>query len=336
MTLEELIDRLRPSVAREFRAAMQDVTDRAVLAQVEDALRRNDIEGAFRAIGYSPAALNRFLASISVSFENSGVFVVSTFPSYVTTPDGLKTPLRFNMRDPRAEQWLRDESASLVTQIEDEVRNAVRETAAQGLRDGRNPRSIALDIIGRYNSESGHREGGVVGLGTRELAWMRSAEQRLRNLDPKYFMMKLRDERFDSIVRSSIEEGRPISESTISRLMTRYKDNALRHRGENIARTEVTDAANRSEYLATLQAVEQGQIPADAVKRIWDSTGDAVVRPSHKDLDGQTVGIDEPFISPLGSRMMHPGDRSLGARTEDVAGCRCRVRTEVDWLAGVS
>jgi hypothetical protein len=49
-------------------------------------------------------------------------------------------------------------------------------------------------------------------------------------------------------------------------------------------------------------------------------------------MEGQAVGLDEPFISPTGAKMMHPGDTSLGAGGDEVIMCRCRARLKVDWL----
>jgi hypothetical protein len=42
-------------------------------------------------------------------------------------------------------------------------------------------------------------------------------------------------------------------------------------------------------------------------------------------MDNVVVPIDQPFITPTGSRMMYPGDRSEGAPAGDVANCRCTM-----------
>lgn len=337
MTLEQLLDKLAPDVAASFRAAIADITDRTILQQVIDAIERNDVEGAFRALGFSPASFNGFAGSLQSAFEAGAMGMLATFPKYVAGADGIKAAIRFNVRDPRAEQWLRDEAGSLITNIEQDVRNGVRNTMQAGMAEGRNPRKVALDIVGRINPTTGKREGGVVGLGEREETWSRNARQRLLTLDEGYFELALRDQRFDSTVRAAIDAGKPLPVDTVDKLVDRYRVNALRHRGETIGRTEALAALNRSEWLATKQAVEQGHLRADAVTRVWDSAADRRVRPTHKALDGQSVGIDEPFVSPLtGARMMHPGDTSLNAPGREVIGCRCRVRTVVDWFAGVT
>lgn len=336
MTLEQLLEKLAPDIAAAFRAAIADITDNTILQQVIEAIERNDVEGAFRALGFSPASFNPLAIAMRDAFQAGAMTMLSTFPKYVAGADGIKTMVRFNIRDPRAEDWLRDEAGTLITAIEQDTRNAVRNTMQAGMREGRNPRKVALDIVGRYNRSTGHREGGVVGLGEREEAWSQSARTRLLTLDERYFELGLRDKRFDSTVRAAIEAQKPLPADVVDKLVDRYRANALRHRGETIGRTEALHALNRSEWLATKQAVEQGNLRADAITRVWDSAGDSRVRPTHKALDGQTVGLDEPFVSPLtGARMMHPGDTSLNAPGREVIGCRCRVRTVVDWFAGV-
>lgn len=42
-------------------------------------------------------------------------------------------------------------------------------------------------------------------------------------------------------------------------------------------------------------------------------------------MDGVTVPLEQPFITPAGSRLMYPGDRSLGALAGEVVNCRCTV-----------
>lgn len=53
------------------------------------------------------------------------------------------------------------------------------------------------------------------------------------------------------------------------------------------------------------------------------------VRPTHKEAHGQRVfGTRTPFISG-NSLLMYPGDTSLGASMEELAGCRCYAATGI-------
>lgn len=331
----EALAKFAPSVRQAFIEAIQDITDNAVLAQVVKAIESGDEQAVWRALGYNPSVFNRMVSAIGVVFEQGALLTIAHLPKYATASDGIKTIMRFNMRDRRAEEWLRTESSSLVTGIEDDMRIAVRDTLQVGISQGRNPQSTALDLVGRYNRDTGHREGGIIGLGSREQAWSRNARQRLVTLDPGYFDMELRDKRFDATVARAIERGEPLPASVIDKLVDRYRDRALKFRGDTIGRTETLAALNKSEYESTRQALEQSDLPLAAATKIWDSAGDGHVRPSHRVLDEMRAQMDEPFISPTGSRMMHPGDTSLGASGKDVIGCRCRVRYKINFAYGV-
>lgn len=335
MNLERFLAQYSPEVARAFMAAIREITDDALLQQVMEAVERNDADAAFRALGFSPSTFNPMAASLRRAFEAGAMAMLATFPKYLAGSDGIKTKVRFNIRDPRAEEWLLNQSGTLISNIEQDARVAVRNTMQAGLQDGRNPRNVALDIVGRYNRETGHREGGVVGLGQREEMWSRSARTKLLTLDESYFELSLRDKRFDRTVRAAIDAGKPLPVEVVDKLVDRYRDNALRHRGETIGRTETLHALNRSEWLSVRQAYETGDIPPSAVKRIWKTARDDRVRHSHAQMHNQEVhGFEEPFVSPVtGARMLHPGDTTLGATGKDVIACRCHIQYVTDFAA---
>ena len=69
-------------------------------------------------------------------------------------------------------------------------------------------------------------------------------------LDPAYFTRKLRDARFDSMIRRAIEKGEPLNQTDIERILARYSDRLLRFRGEVIARSEALAAFNTGRDLA--------------------------------------------------------------------------------------
>lgn len=329
--LDKLVDQFTPEIAAAFRAGIADVVDRTILADVIRAIELGDPVAAFRALGYSEAAMRPLTAALERAFETGGVTTGATFPKRLFTPDG-PTVYRFDVRNSRAEKWLREQSGAMITRIGNDASTAVRNVMTDGLAAGRNPRSIALDIIGRVNPVTKVREGGVIGLNVPQERAVAAMRRDLEALDNNYFTRKLRDKRFDGTVQKMFDEGR-VSTSNINRLTGRYKDNLLRLRGETIARDGALEALNRSEYEAIKQAGDMGAIRN--VQRAWDSAGDKRTRPSHLSMEGQTVGIDEAFTFPDGSTAMHPQDRSLGAPAKETVNCRCRARTKINWLADV-
>lgn len=333
-----LIDFYGPVIANAFWAAISDIKDTTVLASVVAAVEIGDIEAAFEAMGFSEAAMRPLTAAIGAAFEAGGTTTAAAFPR-IRKGGITQGVFRFDVRNVRAETWLRQHSSTLVTRIAEDQRAAIRELLNVGMLDGRNPRNVALDIIGRVNPITKRREGGIIGLTPQQAQYVANARRELS--DPatasNWFTRQRRDKRFDSIVQRSIDTGVPLDADTITRLTTRYSDSLLQLRGETIARTEALQSLNQAQNEAFRQSVDAGLIQADNVERIWDSAGnDGRTRHSHLLMDGQSVRLDEPFTTPDGAKMMFPGDSSLGAPASEIINCRCVVKHRVDFLAGVT
>ena len=138
----------------------------------------------------------------------------------------------------------------------------------------------------------------------------------------------------EKLVRRAMKEGRPVSADLIEKAAGRYSDRLLQLRGEVIARTEALQSFHAAQEEGILQVVDAGAVRQDQVRRTWDAALDAKTRPTHAAANGQTVGLQEPFVVG-GYRMMRPGDSSMGAPAGEVVACRCRVRMDVDYIAGL-
>lgn len=334
--LTKLLAEYEPKLRDAILDGIRRMRDEALLVEIVRMIELNDVNGVLRALGLSPALFNGFYFVLAQTFEAGGLALIAGLPKYVTGGDGVKAMIRFDVRDRAAEQWLGQRSSGLVVEIEEDVRQAVRDALQRGQREGRNPRNVALDLVGRFDRQTGRREGGSIGLTSKQLGWVESARQKLLTLDEAYFDMGLRASRFDDVVRAAIASGKPLPDGTVDKLIGLYKDNALRHRGEQIGRTEALSALNRGEYEAIKQAALRNGRPLSAIRKVWDSAGDGRVRDSHRALDGVSVGMDEPFVSPVtGARMMHPHDGSLDAPARELIGCRCRIRYEIDFSVGL-
>jgi len=196
-----------------------------------------------------------------------------------------------------------------------------------GVEQDRNPRSIALDIVGRVGP-NGRRSGGVVGLHSQFSQYVSNARTELETLSLDYFTRSRRDRRFDALVRRAIDDARPLSSKTIDRLVHRYQDRLLQTRGNNVARSEALAAMNASAEESLRQVVDEGPTPSGAIQRVWDATGDSRTRASHWDANGQRVGLNESFTVG-GASLMHPGDPNAPAK--ETVNCRCIVRHIVDF-----
>lgn len=327
-TLLNLIDRFTPELQKAFLDAVQGIKDEIQIGAIVDAITRGDTDAAVRAMGIDQAAMRPVTAAIERAYETGGIFTAAQFER----PMGAAS-FRFDVRNSRAEAWLRDYSSDQVTRITNDQLGQIRDILNRGMQRGINPRDMALDLIGRIDPLTGRRVGGVIGLNGPQQQYLANARRELMDLDPSYFNRTLRDRRFDPTIQKAIQSGTPLTPDQINKITGRYSDNLLQWRGETIARDQALTALNRSADEAVRQLVEVGNVDERDVERIWDATGDNRVRETHREMDGQKVGLNEPFITPNGDRLMYPGDSSLGAPPEETIQCRCRLSIRINYIA---
>lgn len=328
---EALIERYGSRIADAFLEAMDELRRGVDLQRVIAAIAQRNIDAAIAAMHLDAAALAVLEDEIAQAFRDGGDATAAALPD--ATPDGRALVVRFNGRNIRAEAWLRDYSSTLVTNILDDQRVALRQALEDGMERGLGPRTVALDVVGRVDRNTGRRNGGILGLTAPQQTWIENARTQLESGDAGYFDRTLRDKRFDSTIRKAMEAGEPIDPDRIEAALRNYKNRMLKLRGDTIGRTEAMTALHKAQDEALRQAVDAGQIPASAIRRIWSSTGDARVRRTHMILDGKSVGLDELFISPSGAALKFPGDPQAPAA--EVINCRCFLNVGVDWLASL-
>lgn len=109
----------------------------------------------------------------------------------------------------------------------------------------------------------------------------------------------------------------------INKIARRLKDVSEKSLKDSIriARTETTRVANG----AKMDIGKEGQRLGYEMEKVWIATTDGRVREDHLAMNGVAVDQDDPFILPDGSKMMFPGDISLGADASQVCNCRCTI-----------
>ncbi|ACL61751.1 phage minor head protein [Methylobacterium nodulans] len=331
-SIADLIDAWAPRLQRAFLAAIADIQDKAQIGVIAALLERGDVNGAVEAVGLDPVAFRALDATTAQAFEDGGTFTVARFPA-LRQPNGHRLTIRFDVRNPSAEDWLRDHSSRKVTEIVDDQRVMIRAALTAGMVAGRNPRDVALDLVGRINPATGRREGGTIGLTAHQEEWARRYADQLARLDPAALTRQLRDKRFDSTVRTAIEQGKALKADQIAKMVLAYRNRALRYRAETIGRTEAMAALHQSQHEATQQAINAGQINPMHVEEIWRTTLDGRERDTHRAMNGQRVRRGQPFVSPSGARLRYPGDPQAPAA--EIVNCRCYVEVKVNFLAGV-
>lgn len=322
--LLRFLEKLSPRLRQAFLQAVTNSQTRINLRALTAAIEAGDVEAALRAAGIRSGSWTVLTEQVRNAYGEAGLFVMAA-----DVP--ARYGMRFDINNPRAEEWLRRHSAQLVTgDLMVSQREAIQEALEAGMRFGRNPRTVALDIVGRVSPITGRRQGGIVGLTGPQSSYVINARQQLLELDSDYFTRRLRDKRFDNTIRKAIESGKPLPPAFRERVVAGYSDRLLKHRGDTIGRTEALNSLNAASDESLRQVIEEGLAPPEAVKRIWRHSFSPNERPGHRALSGKSVGINEPWVNPAtGAVLMRPGDGPAA----EVINCRCVVEHKIDFIA---
>lgn len=201
----------------------------------------------------------------------------------------------FEIANPRAVSFAALRSSALITEVAPDTIAAVRTLITEGISAGLAPRKLAQRV----------RE--TVGLRTDQLRAVENLRARLAAAKP------------GDIVRAGktkirVPKSGGNSAAWIDKHASAYADRLLNQRALLISRTETLRSANAGQRELWKQAQDAGDLPAD-LKRVWIATPDARVRDEHAEMDGQVVGVDEPF-SPVSEPGSEPNCRCAQGLTE--------------------
>jgi hypothetical protein len=330
---DELLSRYGQSIADAFQKAVDDLRANVDLQRVIAAVQANDLNAAITAMHLDPAALAPLEDVISAAFTAGGQAVAQTMPA-MKDRAGNAVVIRFNGRNLRAEQWLKAHSSQLVTDIVQDQRTSVRNALTAGMQKGQNPRTVALDVVGRIDPATGKREGGIIGLTSIQEDYARTAADELASGDPaqlrNYLTRGRRDKRFDRAVQKAIDSQQPVPADIAAKAVRNYRNQLLRLRGETIGKHEAFASLSTAKHEAYTQATERGDIAAAAVTKKWRHFANEHPREQHVAMAGKKVGLRDPFILPDGTRMLYPHDPSAPA--SQTLGCHCAADYEISFL----
>lgn len=332
--LQEM-DSLETLIAAAFLAEVRAIVGDARMVELEELVRRGSVAEIAAALGISASALVGLQEAVRTTYLRGGQFEAGHLPA-LRRPNGARLRLSFDIRSVRAETWLRVHSSQMVVELRAGQLEVIQQALAAGARAGWNPRRTALELVGRVSPQTGRRTGGLIGLSSQQTEWVLAAREQLLSGDPtkmrRYLLRERRDRRFDGIVNRAIAAGRPVALKDVDRIAGRYADRLLKLRGDNIARTETLAAFNEARDETYRQAIDQGLNPENVTKG-WNTINDGRQRHTHGAMHKQRKRFDEPFVSPSGARLMHPGDTSLGAGASEIVNCRCVHTMKIDHLA---
>lgn len=304
--INSLLSSADRSVRQAFLSMVAQVKDTWTLDYLASVLGSGDIERA-----------------LLVATQNASVLGSTTNTVYTTSASGaaadltaaLGVRLAFDQVNHRAVEEMRSNSLRLIREFTQQQRDALRTTMVEGVTQGINPRDVARLMRGSVGLTD-HQMGAV--LNYRRLLEQSSSEALNR---------ALRDRRFDPTVARAIARGQSLSPEQVSRMVERYQQRYVARRAETIARTESLRAVHQGANEMYRQALDAGHIQDGEVERVWNATLDSRTRDSHAEMDGQRVGMNEPFTTGDGYSIMYPGDPS--APGSETINCRCAVTVEL-------
>lgn len=308
--IEELAKRLEPRIRKSFLAAVAKLADMIDVPQLIRLLAQGAINAALAlvdaaliAAGLAPVAAEATASAIEAGRAAAGVITRLTGGAEFV----------FGVTNPKTVQHLRAYEMGLVREMTATALNTVREVVTAGVTEGRNPKDVARDV----------RE--HIGLTAKQSKFVSNYRKQLEALDRAALARELRDARSDAKIARAIREGKPLDKEYIDKLVARYEARWLKFRAETIARTEAIRGTNSGGQLAWQQAVDEGRMTEQQVRRKWVFTHDLRTRHAHRmipDMNPGGVGLNEPFKSELGP-IKYPGDPDAPAA--NTVNCRCTV-----------
>lgn len=328
-SLNQIQKKQEREIYNAFVSAIGEVKDQAVISELANLINVGDIDGVIDLLQLSPATYEKLEESIRATYAIGGATGASQL-GRIPTPKGTLV-LRFNTRAPAAEKWLSDLSSTRIVEISNETRNVARSLLTQGITDGRGPRSVALDLIGRIDPITQKRVGGAVGLTDAQSGWAINARKELEELNPNYLTRQLRDKRLDGAFKKAIESGTPMPASQIDAAVSRLQARTLRYRGENIARTESLSALSEGQNASIQQALDVAELDEEFTTKKWQSSGKVEERAEHVATEAaypNGIPFSESFN--VGGVMMR-WPRAPEGGAKNVINCGCRLSTIVDF-----
>lgn len=193
------------------------------------------------------------------------------------------------------------QAATLVRQVTDETRMAIRDVINRAFTEGMDPRRAAKPIIQILKTDE------LVSV-VADTAGLTRYQARAVGR----YMARLLDD--------GMESGRAVQ------LTKKYAQKMLKLRAETIARTEMVRAQNLGQQASWDQMISQGTLNPNAVQKVWQTAADDRTCPICQPMDGKLVAVQGDFNVAIRYSMNGPVARSVTYQTPPAhPNCRCRV-----------
>jgi uncharacterized protein YbjQ (UPF0145 family) len=309
--LNRLVDQQDARIANIFRTAIAALKDEVDLDALATELEQGRVNAAIERLQHAADALG---AASNVAFVTSGQ---STADFMANAGVGRVVFDQVNLYAVAAMQATRLE---LIREFTAEQLRATSMALVSGVESGTNPISAARnfrDSIGLTAVQWGYVDS------------YRTALERVGVDDQaaqNALGRALRDGRGDQTVMAAARAGRPIPPAKIDWLVSRYAQRFVKHRSQVIGRTEAMRAVNQGNEEAYRQAIADGTLDAEQLRREWRTRLDGRERRTHEFLNGEVRGWGEPWVTENGV-LRYPGDPEAPAK--ETIQCRCALLTRI-------
>lgn len=278
--IHRIADKLEPAMRRAFLRAMNSMRAKISLNALQGALATGNVDSVVNSLPWD-VLRDELGKSTAQHIRNILRSVGTVSAQRLSSLAGID--IGYDLTSPTSVQWLRNHADEFLGGIE----NVSREGIAAHVR-----RSFQQDIS---RETLARRIRQHVGLTEHQLRSVEVFEDRL------------------------IAQG--VDPAVIERRVAKYAEAQMVRRARTIARTETIRVANAGQQLTWEQAVDEGLLKPSATSRVWLVTPDdrldlEICEP----MEGQRVGLTEPFKTGTGASVLHPPAHPL---------CRCAVVMEL-------
>jgi hypothetical protein len=328
---EALAAKYEVSVAAAIRNLLDAAADQIDLQALVEALNTGDAGKVLAVVSAAQqgAAAN---AAISTALQDTAWAAGLATASALTgqLPTLARAEFHFDRLNPALVKWAQEYDLGLIRQINEPTKEAVRDIIVRNMVKGEGPlkQAVAIkDAIGLTQ-----RQAAAVGAFRKELETFHTKRSAAgwnlgKTTDKVYGMQvfkpdgdgrpkdgvlerRLRDFRYDGTLQKAMASGKPLSPAQIDKMVAAYGRKYRKYRAQTIARTETLRATNVGIQEAYRQAIEQGHVSEDMVRRKWLVARDerlcAVCAPIPSMNPKEGVKFGQPFATPEGPVFLPP------------------------------
>ncbi len=303
-------------VATAFLDALDRYKKDIDYAALESAIEADDYEAAKKALNTDE--FDSFLFGLGVGIAASFVellqesFITGAKTAILELEDWQKKIIVFDTLGQRGVEAMRKQAIAA-------VKDAVTGTV-EGFRKVMETKAGVYDDIKRQAKEMAEIYGLLPNQAVAVSNYRKQLEAR------KVFDLTTpADRRIDALDRLLVQRHMTtggLTQEQIDKLVNNYSRSLLEQRALTIARTEVMSAINTGRQELWEQAIDQGLIDINYVRKFWIVTPDDRLRATHAAIplmNVNGVGIRSFFVTPFGN-VYGPQDRRV-----ELINCRCVV-----------